>query len=191
MAPRASALASAVLLLLCTLGHASASSESVLMLVSKTVRVKRISDSAEDVLVSLSVFNTGSSIAYDVALNDDTWPAADFDVVGNATRTWDKLEGGSSVSHSFVAKPKAQGVFAAPPATVTFRLSSKPELQKSLSTPLAPLGLLQPQPKGAKWAWLKDLAQQMGPLVSAIGIVLLMVYVVFVPISKKSSKKRR
>lgn len=33
------------------------------------------------------------SIAYDVSLNDDVWPAENFDVVGNATKTWEKLEG--------------------------------------------------------------------------------------------------
>jgi len=39
---------------------------------------------------------------------------------------------------------------------------------------------------------LQDFAKQFGPLISAIAIVLLMGYVVFVPLgSKKSTKKRR
>ena len=32
------------------------------------------------------------STAYDVALNDDTWPSDIFDIEGNATRTWGSIE---------------------------------------------------------------------------------------------------
>ena len=34
----------------------------------------------------------GSSTAYDVSLNDDTWPSNIFEVVGNTTKVWEKLE---------------------------------------------------------------------------------------------------
>jgi len=41
-------------------GEAASGADSVFLLVSKSLKVKRISDKAEDITVSFSIYNTGS-----------------------------------------------------------------------------------------------------------------------------------
>ncbi|GJP42932.1 hypothetical protein CLOM_g2455 [Closterium sp. NIES-68] len=171
---------------------AESSAEVPFLLVSKSVKIKKIREDNEDITVNIKIYNAGGSIAYDVSLDDENWPSDLFEVVGNATHSWDSLAMGTSVSHSYVVKPKEKGTFVTPPATVKFRVTSQAQLLTAKSTGVPELDLLAPEAQGAKYLWLKDLAIQFGPLVGALSLVGVALLIVFAPItSKRSSKKRR
>ncbi|CAI5470118.1 unnamed protein product [Closterium sp. Yama58-4] len=183
--------------LLCLVQNATAeTAESAadvpFLLVSKSVKIKKIKENDEDISVNIKIYNAGGSIAYDVSLDDENWPSDLFEVVGNTTHSWDSLAMGTAVSHTYVVKPKEKGTFVTPPATVKFRVTSKAQLLTAKSTGVPELDLLAPVDQAAKYRWLKDLAIQFGPLVGAISLVVVALLIVFAPItSKKSSKKRR
>ncbi|CAI5503278.1 unnamed protein product [Closterium sp. Naga37s-1] len=162
------------------------------LLVAKSVKIKKIKENDEDISVNIKIYNAGGSIAYDVSLDDENWPSDLFEVVGNTTQSWDSLAMGTTVSHTYVVKPKEKGTFVTPPATVKFRVTSKAQLLTAKSTGVPELDLLAPVDQAAKYLWLKDLAIQFGPLVGALSLVAVALLIVFAPItSKKSSKKRR
>lgn len=74
--------------------------------------------------------NAGSGSAYDVTLDDETWPEAKFSFKkGNGTGSWEKLVPQGSVSTSYVVTTTTPGIFVPPAAKVTYRDSSKPAPQ--------------------------------------------------------------
>ncbi|CAN7005490.1 unnamed protein product [Brassica rapa subsp. trilocularis] len=172
-----------------------ATSEMPFMVVHKKATLNRLKSGAERVLVSFDVYNQGSAAAYDVTLTDNTWDKKTFEVVnGNTSRTWERLDAGGILSHSFELEAKVKGRFHGAPALVTFRIPTKTALQQAYSTPLLPLDILEDVPPTDLLA-LRMLAKY-GSLVSVISTVVLFVHLVATPSSKSnaakgSSKKKR
>ncbi|KAB5516214.1 hypothetical protein DKX38_026862 [Salix brachista] len=129
--------------------------------------------------------------AYDITLADDHWPKDIFDVVrGNTSQSWDRLDAGGLLSHSFELEGKVKGMFYGSPALITFRIPTKTVLQEAYSTPILPLDVLAEKPPVQKFE-LKLLAKY-GSLISVISIVILFIYLLVSPSSAaKASKKRR
>ncbi|CAI5989765.1 unnamed protein product [Closterium sp. NIES-65] len=124
------------------------------LLVAKSVKIKKIKENDEDISVNIKIYNAGGSIAYDVSLDDENWPSDLFEVVGNTTQSWDSLAMGTTVSHTYVVKPKEKGTFITPPATVKFRVTSKAQLLTAKSTGVPELDLLAPVDQAAKYLWV-------------------------------------
>ncbi|KAG7550578.1 hypothetical protein ISN45_Aa06g013480 [Arabidopsis thaliana x Arabidopsis arenosa] len=172
-----------------------ATSEVPFMVVHKKATLNRLKSGAERVSVSYDIYNQGSSTAYDVTLTDNSWDKATFEVVnGNTSKSWERLDAGGILSHSFELEAKVKGVFYGAPAVVTFRIPTKPALQEAYSTPLLPLDILADKPPTKILDVAKRLLAKYGSLVSVISMVVLFIYLVATPksnVSKASSKKKR
>ncbi|KAH0931494.1 translocon-associated protein subunit beta [Brassica rapa] len=174
-----------------------ATSEMPFMVVHKKATLNRLKSGAERVLVSFDIYNQGSAAAYDVTLTDNTWDKKTFEVVnGNTSRTWERLDAGGILSHSFELEAKVKGRFHGAPALVTFRIPTKAALQQAYSTPLLPLDILEDVPPTDLLALAKRVLAKYGSLVSVISMVVLFVHLVATPSSKSnaakgSSKKKR
>ncbi|KAL3567751.1 hypothetical protein D5086_030402 [Populus alba] len=143
-------------------------------------------------MISSLIFLTKRT-AYDITLTDDHWPKDIFDVVsGNTSHSWDRLDAGGLLSHSFELEGKVKGLFHGSPAVITFRIPTKAALQEAYSTPILPLDVLAEKPPVQKLE-LKLLAKY-GSLISVISIVVLFIYLLVTPSKSgaaKGSKKRR
>ncbi|MBA0822573.1 hypothetical protein Goarm_019367, partial [Gossypium armourianum] len=85
--------------------------------------------------------------AYDVSLVDDSWPKDLFDIIsGNTSNSWERLDAGGILSHSFEIDAKRQGMFHGAPAVITYRVPTKVSLQEAYSTPILPLDILAERP---------------------------------------------
>ncbi|KAB2610081.1 translocon-associated protein subunit beta-like [Pyrus ussuriensis x Pyrus communis] len=190
--PIGSALLSTVVALL-LFTSALASSELPFIIAHKKASLNRLKSGVERVLVSIDIYNQGSSTAYDVSLSDDSWPQDIFEVVsGNTSKSWERLDAGAIVSHSFELEAKEKLLFNGAPALVTFRIPTKAALQESYSTPIFPLDVLADRPPEKKFEW-RFLAKY-GSLISVVSIVVLFVYLVASPSKSgaaKGSKKKR
>ncbi|KAB5520887.1 hypothetical protein DKX38_025206 [Salix brachista] len=131
--------------------------------------------------------------AYDITLVDDHWPQDMFNgVSGNTSRSWERLDAGGLLSHSFELEGKVKGLFYGSPAVITFRIPTKAALQEAYSTPILPLDVLAEKPPVQKLEW--KLLAKYGSLISVISIVVLFLYFLVTPSksgSAKASKKRR
>ncbi|XP_020245387.1 uncharacterized protein LOC109823517 [Asparagus officinalis] len=136
-----------------------------------------------------------SRTAYDVTLNDDSWGHDRFDIIsGSTSETWERLDAGATVSHSFVLDSQVKGLFHGSPAVIKFRIPTKAALQEAFSTPIQPLDILADQPAGKKFEWAKRLLAKYGSLVSVLGFIGMFVYMVASPSKSsggKGSKKKR
>ncbi|CAL9046590.1 uncharacterized protein LOC135615530 [Musa acuminata AAA Group] len=169
---------------------ALASSDAPFMVAHKKVSLTRLKSGVERVSVSIDLYNEGLSTAYDVSMNDDSWSQDMFDLVsGSTSKTWERLDAGSSASHSFVLESKAKGMFHGSPAVIKFRIPTKAALQEAYSTPIQPIDVLADKPPEKKFEWAKRLLAKYGSLVSVLTLVGLFVYVIATP--SKSSKKKR
>ncbi|KAG2242378.1 hypothetical protein Bca52824_095780 [Brassica carinata] len=171
-----------------------ATSEMPFMVVHKKATLNRLKSGAERVLVSFDIYNQGSATAYDVTLIDKTWIKKTFEVVnGNTSRTWERLDAGGILTHSFELEAKVKGPFYGAPALVTFRIPTKTALQEAYSTPILPLDILADIPPTDLLA-VRVLAKY-GSLVSVISMVVLFVYLIATPskpsAAKAGSKKKR
>ncbi|KAL5998786.1 Actin-related protein 2 [Asimina triloba] len=131
--------------------------------------------------------------AYDVSLSDASWSSEVFDVVtGNTSNSWERLDAGAIVSHSFVLESKVKGTYYGAPAVIKFRIPSKASLQEAYSTPLFPLEILAERPPENKFDW--RLLAKYGSQASVLSIVALFIYLVLTPSKSsaaKAAKKRR
>ncbi|CAH8315776.1 unnamed protein product [Eruca vesicaria subsp. sativa] len=174
-----------------------ATSEMPFMVVHKKATLNRLKSGAERVLVSFDIYNQGSATAYDVTLIDKGWVKTKFELVnGNTSRTWERLDAGGILSHSFELEAKVKGVFYGAPALVTFRVPTKAVLLEAYSTPiLPPLDILAVIPPIDPLALAKRILAKYGSLVSVISMVVLFVYLVATPskpnAAKAGSKKKR
>ncbi|TKY63004.1 Translocon-associated protein subunit beta [Spatholobus suberectus] len=175
-------------LLLCS--HAS--SDVPFIVAHKKATLNRLKSGAERVSVTIDIYNQGTSTAYDVSLADDSWPNDAFDVIsGSTSKSWERLDAGGILSHTFELEAKAKGVFAGEPAVIKFRVPTKAALQEAYSTPILPLDVLADRPPEKKFEW--RLLAKYGSLISVISIMVLFVYLVATPSksSAKGSKKKR
>ncbi|KAK9925568.1 hypothetical protein M0R45_033889 [Rubus argutus] len=83
------------------------SSDSPFIVAHKKASLNRLKSGAERVSVSIDIYNQGSSTAYDVSLSDESWPQDLFDIVsGNISKSWERLDAGGTISHSFELEAK-------------------------------------------------------------------------------------
>ncbi|KAL2234479.1 UNVERIFIED_CONTAM: hypothetical protein Sindi_1180100 [Sesamum indicum] len=119
------------------------SGNSPFIVAHKRVSLRKLNSDLERVSVSIDIYNAGSLTAYDVTLTDDSWAEEVFDsVIGNTSRTWERLDSGSLVSHSFELESKVKTVYYGAPALITYRIPTKLKLQEAYSTPILPLRIL-------------------------------------------------
>ncbi|XP_074309179.1 uncharacterized protein LOC141643776 isoform X1 [Silene latifolia] len=124
-----------------------ASSEAPFIVAHKTVTLKRLKSGVERLLVSIDIYNEGSSTAYDVSLTDDSWPENAFDVIsGKTLNSWERLDVGAVLSHSFELETQVKGKFQGAPAVVKYRVPTKAALQEAFSNPIFPLDILDDRP---------------------------------------------
>ncbi|KAL2939647.1 Translocon-associated protein subunit beta [Bienertia sinuspersici] len=169
----------------------ASSSDEPFIVAHKKATLKRLKSGAERVLVSIDIYNEGSATAYDVSLTDDSWPEDAFDIIdGKTSSSWERLDVGALVSHSFELEAKVKGKFQGSPAVIKYRVPTKAALQEAFSTPIFPLDILEDRPPEAKFEG--KLLAKYGSQVSVITIVGLFVYLVASPSSAaKASKKKR
>ncbi|KAK4272227.1 hypothetical protein QN277_020812 [Acacia crassicarpa] len=180
-------------LLLCS-SLADASSDVPFILAHKKATLNRLKPGAERVSVTIDIYNQGTSTAYDVSLTDDSWPNDAFNVIsGSLSKTWERLDAGGILSHTFELEATQKGVYSGEPAVIKFRVPTKAALQEAYSTPILPLDVLADRPPENKLNFVKKLVAKYGSLVSVITIVVLFVYLVATPSKSgsKASKKRR
>ncbi|XP_043706837.1 translocon-associated protein subunit beta [Telopea speciosissima] len=172
-----------------------ASSDAPFIVAHKKVSLNRLKSGAERISVSIDLYNQGSATAYDVSLTDDSWTPDIFNLIsGNTSKTWERIDVGSLVSHSFALESQVKTVFYGAPAVIKFRVPTKAALQEAYSTPMPPLEILADRPPEKKFEWAKRLLAKYGSLVSVISIVVLFIYLVATPSKSsaaKGNKKRR
>ncbi|KAL2529247.1 translocon-associated protein beta (TRelated to AP2B) family protein [Forsythia ovata] len=172
-----------------------ASSEGPFIVAHKKAKLTRLKSGSERVSVSIDVYNQGFATAYDVTLNDGGWTQDIFDIVsGNTSTSWERLDPGALLSHSFELEAKTKTMFYGSPAVITFRVPTKASLQEAYSTPILPLDILADRPPEKKFEWAKRLLVKYGALISVVSIVVLFVYLVATPSKSsgaKGSKKKR
>ncbi|KAI8019801.1 hypothetical protein LOK49_LG04G02339 [Camellia lanceoleosa] len=122
-------------------------------------------------------------------------PKKSFELVGgNTTKTWERLDVGSLVSHSFELVSRVKAMYNGTPAVITFRIPMKSKLQEAYSTPILPLDILADRIPAKKLELAKRFFAEYGSLISVICIVVLSGHLIASP-SKSSdanrSKKRR
>ncbi|XP_071693958.1 uncharacterized protein [Rutidosis leptorrhynchoides] len=174
---------------------AIAGSDSPFIVAHKKATLNRLKSGAEKVSVSIDIYNQGSATAYDVSLTDDGWSSDIFKIIsGNTSTSWERLDVGAQVSHSFELESTVKTVFYSKPAVVTYRVPTKAALQEAYTTSLLPLEILSDKPKESALNVAKKLLVKYGSLASVITIVVLFVYLVATPSKSgaaKGSKKKR
>ncbi|XP_038894726.1 translocon-associated protein subunit beta [Benincasa hispida] len=183
-----------LLLALLFVSSTIATSDVPFIVAHKKASLTRLKSGVERVSVSIDIYNRGSSTAYDASLNDASWPEDMFDIVsGETSKSWERLDAGGHISHSFELEAKTKGLFHGSPAIITFRVPTKSALQEALSTPILPLDILADKPPEKKLEWVKRLLAKYGSLISVISIVVLFIYLVASPSKSaaKGSKKKR
>ncbi|XP_012460250.1 uncharacterized protein LOC105780450 [Gossypium raimondii] len=174
---------------------ATATGDAPFIVAHKKASLTRLKSGSERVSVSIDIYNQGFSTAYDMSLLDDSWPQDMFDIVsGNTSRSWERLDAGGLLSHSFELEAKKQGMFYGAPAVITFRIPTKAALQEAYSTPILPLDVLAERPPEKKFDWAKRLLAKYGSQISVISIVVLFIYLIVTPsksTAAKASKKKR
>ena len=197
MATRSPLLLLLVLLLLAALSSFSftAAADAPFVVAHKKVALSRPKPGLERLAVSLDLYNQGSATAYDVTINDDSWPKEAFELVsGEISKTLERLDPGTTASHMFVLETKAQGRFQGSPAVIKYRVPTKAALQEAYSTPILPLDILAERPPVKKFEWAKKLVTKYGALVSVVSFVVVFIYLVASPSKSggaKAGKKRR
>ncbi|GLT81618.1 hypothetical protein SLE2022_000590 [Rubroshorea leprosula] len=185
----------AALIALFFVSSALATADVPFIVVHKKASLNRLKSGSEHVSVSIDIYNQGSSTVYDVSLSDDSWPQDTFDIVnGNTSKSWERLDAGGLLSHSFELEAKSKGMFYGVPAVVTFRIPTKAALQEAYSTPILPLDILAEQTPENKFEWAKRLLARYGSQISVITLIALFVYLLITPSKSsaaKASKKKR
>ncbi|KAF5755443.1 hypothetical protein HanRHA438_Chr17g0812821 [Helianthus annuus] len=170
-------------------------SEAPFIVAHKKATLNRLKSGADKLSVSIDIYNRGSASAYDVSLTDDGWSPEIFKIIsGNTSTSWERLDVGAVLSHSFELESNVKTVFYSTPAVITFRVPTKAALQEAYSTSLLPLEILSDKPKASALHLAKRMLGNYGSLVSVISIMVLFVYMVATPSksgSAKGSKKKR
>ncbi|CAN4079056.1 unnamed protein product [Withania somnifera] len=170
-------------------------SDGPFIVAHKKATLTRLKPDIERLSISIDIYNQGSATAYDVSLYDDNWSQDIFEIVaGNTSMSWERLDAGASLSHSFELEAKKKTVFYGAPAVITFRIPTKAALQEAFSTPILPLDILADRPPEKKFDLAKKLMAKYGSLISVISIVVLFVYLIATPSKSnaaKASKKKR
>ncbi|XP_042000920.1 translocon-associated protein subunit beta-like [Salvia splendens] len=168
------------------------SANSPFIVAHKRVSRTKVNSDLERLSVSVDIYNTGSEPAYDVALYDDNWAEEVFDtVIGNTSKTWEKLDAGSLVSHSFELESKVKTVYYGTPALITYRVPTKSKLQEAYSTPILPLRILSESAAENKFQIAKMLLAKYGSLISVVLIVAIFANIFTSPTKASAGKKKK
>uniref|UniRef100_A0A7N0T8E0 Translocon-associated protein subunit beta n=1 Tax=Kalanchoe fedtschenkoi TaxID=63787 RepID=A0A7N0T8E0_KALFE len=146
----ANGIVASLLLLFLFAASAFAGSDVPFIVAQKKATLKRIKPDVERISVSIDIYNQGTTTVYDVSLNDVSWPQDSFVVSGNLSVSWEKLDAGSVLSHSYELEAKEKGVFQGSPALITYRIPTQAALLEAYSTPLLPLDILAVRPAESK-----------------------------------------
>ncbi|CAH9115790.1 unnamed protein product [Cuscuta europaea] len=169
-----------------------ASSDGPFIIAHKKAASTKLKSGTERVSVTIDIYNQGSATAYDLSLNDGSWPKDAFDIIdGNTSMSWERLDVGGSLSHSFELEAKSKKLFYGAPTIITFRIPTKAALQEAYSTPIMPLDLLAESPPEKKFDLVKRVFAKYGSLASVISIVVVFVYLVATPSKSSAAKKKR
>ncbi|KAL1554004.1 translocon-associated protein subunit beta-like [Salvia divinorum] len=167
------------------------SANSPFIVAHKRVSSTKVNSDLERLSVSVDIYNAGSEPAYDVTLYDDNWAEEVFDtVIGNTSKTWEKLDAGSLVSHSFELESKVKTVYYATPALITYRVPTKSKLQEAYSTPILPLRILSKSTAENKIQIAKMLLAKYGSLISVVVIVITFANIITSPTKASAGKKK-
>ncbi|KAG6413205.1 hypothetical protein SASPL_125912 [Salvia splendens] len=167
------------------------SANSPFIVAHKRVSRTKVNSDLERLSVSVDIYNAGSKPAYDVALYDDNWAEEVFDtVIGNTSKTWEKLDAGSLVSHSFELESKVKTVYYGTPALITYRVPTKSKLQEVYSTPILPLRILSESTAENKFQIAKMLLAKYGSLISVVLIVTIFANIITSPTKASAGKKK-
>lgn len=167
--------------------------DDAFLLATKKVVTKKVAG-GEEITLSFTIRNAGGSTAYDVSLEDNYWPEDIFNVTGDVIKSWDTLESGGILEHSFVVKPKEKKEWPTPGAVVQYRTASMTTPQTLVSTYIPTLDLLSDKPPEKQYEHLVAFARKYGPFFITITLVGSFLLLVFTPHkAKKYSKslKRR
>ncbi|KAL3655064.1 hypothetical protein CASFOL_000850 [Castilleja foliolosa] len=166
------------------------SGSSPFIVAHKRVSHRKLNSDLERVSVSIDIHNAGSDTAYDVTLTDDNWAEEIFDsIFGNTSKTWERLDSGSIVSHSFYLESKVKTVYYGAPALITFRVPTKSNLQEAYSTPILPIKILSDPVAQKKTEIAKKLLTNYGSHVLVFVIVSLLARIIIAPKASGSKKK--
>ncbi|XP_070052016.1 uncharacterized protein [Nicotiana tomentosiformis] len=148
-------LLATVLAVLCFSWTIAADTDGPFIVAHKKVALTRLKSGVERLSVSIDIYNQGSATAYDVSLYDDNWSQDVFTIVaGNTSMSWERLDAGTALSHSFELEATKKTVFYGAPAVITFRIPTKAALQEAYSTPILPLDILADRPPEKKFDWV-------------------------------------
>ncbi|XP_070023693.1 uncharacterized protein [Nicotiana sylvestris] len=148
-------LLATVLAVLCFSWTIAAGSDGPFIVAHKKAALTRLKSGVERLSVSIDIYNQGSATAYDVSLYDDNWSQDVFTIVaGNTSMSWERLDAGAALSHSFELEATKKTVFYGAPAVITFRIPTKAALQEAYSTPILPLDILADRPPEKKFDWV-------------------------------------
>ncbi|KAK8607343.1 hypothetical protein V6N13_053084 [Hibiscus sabdariffa] len=181
------------LIILFFVSATTATGNAPFIIAHKKASLTRLKSGTERVSVSIDIYNQGFSTAYDASLVDNSWPQEMFGIVsGNTSKSWERLDAGGILSHSFELEAKRQGMFNGVPAVITYRVPTKASLQEAYSTPILPMDILAERPPEQKLEW--RLLAQYGNQISVVSIVVLFIYLIATPSKSspaKASKKKR
>ncbi|XP_003382402.1 PREDICTED: translocon-associated protein subunit beta-like [Amphimedon queenslandica] len=66
----------------------------------------------KDMTVRYTIYNTGSSVARDVKLTDDSFSSTDFELVhGLMSVSWDRIPNSGNVTHTVILRPLSSGIY--------------------------------------------------------------------------------
>ena len=102
------------------------------LLASKTILNNFIVQN-KDVSVVYKIFNVGSSAAYNVALNDTSFPNTEFKVVkGKSSVQWSSIPPNGNVTHVLVLQPLKAGYFNFTAAQLSYDITDGGEKQVNM-----------------------------------------------------------
>ncbi|RCV16154.1 hypothetical protein SETIT_3G115100v2, partial [Setaria italica] len=166
---------------------AAAVGDAPFVVACKKVALSRPGPGVKRLVITLGLYNQGAATAYDVSLNDGSWPREAFEIVsGSTSKIVEKLDPGATASHNFVLETKVQGRFQGSPAIIKYRVLTNDALQEAYSTPIFPLDILAETPPQRKFE--SRLVGKYGSLVSVVSFVGMFVYLV-TSLSKSSAAK--
>jgi len=95
------------------------------LLVSKNILNQYLVE-GKDLTVEYKIFNVGSRVAFDVVLNDNSFPESSFSVVsGNLKVTWERIAPNSNVTHAVILRPLKPGYYNFTAAEVSYVVSEE------------------------------------------------------------------
>merc|ERR1712154_95633 len=90
------------------------------LLVSKNILNQYLVE-GKDLTIEYKIFNVGSKVAFDVHLNDDSFPDSSFaSVSGNLKVSWERIAPNANVTHAVILRPLKSGYFNFTSAEVNY-----------------------------------------------------------------------